>query len=739
MSSRQPARRPALVLLVYTLLTLVLTWPLPLHLTTAVPGDIGDPLLNTWILAWDAHALLTDPLNLFNANSYYPLPHTLAFSEHLFSTALLALPLQLAAGEPVLAYNFSLLVTFPLAAFGMYLLARRWLGRAAGAQGAAFLAGLLFAFAPYRFAAVSHLQLLTVQWLPFALLCLDKLLARPHQKLAGDSIARHSSFILRPSSFVLRPSSFVFRHSPFAIFLILQLLAAWYLAVYTTLVLGLYGLIRLLARPRGWRALGALAGPLLLAALGTLLFARPYLPLLPDLQAARPPELAASFGAAPGDYLAAAPLNTLAGPATARFRTRPGFTEENTLWPGLVSLALALLSCLPLPRGSRRSPTPGLRLALWLVALVAVALTFAAPYRWLIDLVPAASVVRVPPRWIIPALLALAGLAAPGYSRLAARLRGSRPAGAALFGLALLLALSEGLSLPLPLASVGNTADLPAAYAWLARQPDRVAVVELPLHAAPAPEFPEVKRLYASTRGWWGLVNGYSGFTPARQTELAAALAGFPDDTSLAALRALGRQGVTHLIVHPDEAPLQRAVWDQTARWQVERETSLRPLADFGPELVYAINPAGEALFEPAPAAPEGPGRRPTFVRARLGDQVELVAYILDSSEVGSRLALYWRPDRPPAADYTVFVHLLGQDGQILAQADGPPVAGHWPTSAWLPGRIVQDSRPLPLPAGAFARLAVGLYEPASGERLPAFDSNGERLANDAVVLPLNP
>lgn len=106
---------------------------------------------------------------------------------------------------------------------------------------------------------------------------------------------------------------------------------------------------------------------------------------------------------------------------------------------------------------------------------------------------------------------------------------------------------------------------------------------------------------------------------------------------------------------------------------------------------------------------------------------------------MGSRLTLYWRPDRPTAVDYTVFVHLLGQDGQILAQADGPPLAGHWPTSAWLAGRIVQDSRPLPLPAGAFGRLAVGLYEPASGERLPAFDANGERLANDAVVLPLNP
>jgi hypothetical protein len=156
----------------YLLLTIAITHPLWLHLTDAVPGDIGDPLLNTWILAWDAHALLTDPLHLFDANIFYPLPNTLAYSEHLFSTAVLALPLGLVAGEPVLAYNLSLLLSFPLAGLGMYLLVLHWTHR----RGAAFLAGLAFAFAPYRLAATAHLQLLTVQWLPFSLLALDRLL-----------------------------------------------------------------------------------------------------------------------------------------------------------------------------------------------------------------------------------------------------------------------------------------------------------------------------------------------------------------------------------------------------------------------------------------------------------------------------------------------------------------------------------------------------------------------------------
>jgi hypothetical protein len=165
-------RSSLFILVIYILLTFILTHPLIFNLTTAVPNDIGDPLLNTWILAWNSHALLTDPLNLFNANIFYPLPNTLAYSEHLFSSALLVLPLQLISAEPIVAYNISVLITFPLAAFGMYLLALRWTRQ----RSAAFIAGLIFAFAPYRFATIAHLQLLTFQWLPFIILFVDRLI-----------------------------------------------------------------------------------------------------------------------------------------------------------------------------------------------------------------------------------------------------------------------------------------------------------------------------------------------------------------------------------------------------------------------------------------------------------------------------------------------------------------------------------------------------------------------------------
>lgn len=692
------------VLAIYSILALVLTYPLVFHLSSAVPNDIGDPLLNTWILAWDSHALLNDPFNLFNANIFYPLPDTLAYSEHLFSTALLALPVQLLTGEPLVAYNLSLLASFPLAAFGMYLLVLRWTGR----PGAAFTGGLVFAFNPYRFAAIAHLQLLTFQWLPFILLCLDALL-RP-----GDR-----GFVSR------RPSSFInTRALALLVFILLQLLASWYLAVYTGLGLAVFGLVLLLARRVSRPGLVRLGLVALVALVVIFPFARPYMELAGQLIAARPLVLAQALAAHPTDYLAAAPFNRVFGPLTAALRDRPGFTEEQTLFPGLVAVGLAL--SLLLTRRPGRYPLP----ALFLLLVLALALTFPAPYTALATLFPASTIVRVPARWIIPALFALAGLAAYGYAQISERLA-TRPA-RLLFWLCAGLLLVESLSAPLPLASVTNQAGLNPAYRWLAAQSGDIALVELPLHSAPAPEYPEVKRLYASTLGWWSLVNGYSGYTPPRQPALGQALRGFPAPAATVALQALAGPRPLYLLVHPGEAPLDRAAWETAGRWQAERQPALQPIGQFDGDYLYRIRPAGQPLFSGPPLATFGRDHPLQLETAEVDRNQH------PHSPLSPALRLYWRAAGPVSVDYTVFVHLRAPDGFVLHQADGPPVSGHYPTSAWAVQEPVQDIHPLT--AGELSRvdhLAVGLYNPLTGERLPAFGPGGRRLADDAVLIPL--
>jgi hypothetical protein len=301
-----------------------------------------------------------------------------------------------------------------------------------------------------------------------------------------------------------------------------------------------------------------------------------------------------------------------------------------------------------------------------------------------------------------------------------------------------LLLVLESFSAPLPLAPVGARADLPPVYPVLRQAAAGAvgdwAVVELPMHVAPAPEYPETKRMLASTLGWWGLVNGYSGLTPERQRALGRALDSFPSEAAVGALQELGKAGVRYLVVHPGESPLERTVWESTGRWQVERATSLLPAGSFGPDDLYLINPYGDDLITRPSVVTDAywSAHAPTPVDVRFSSlasdgEIRLLAYLVQ--EV--RLTLYWQTSAPLDADYTVFVHSLNAAGELAGQADAPPVGNHYPTSAWRSGEIVQDSRRVP-PGD---RYLVGLYEPASGQRLPAFTAGGQRLPDDAVLL----
>jgi len=82
-------------------------------------------------------------------------------------------------------------------------------------------------------------------------------------------------------------------------------------------------------------------------------------------------------------------------------------------------------------------------------------------------------------------------------------------------------------------------------------------------------------------------------------------------------------------------------------------------------------------------------------------------------------LTLTWQTAAPVAGDYTVFVHLLAEDGSKIAQRDTRPCDGTCPTDSWRPGEIVVDRYPLDLPADPAepTQLAVGLYQLETGQR----------------------
>jgi hypothetical protein len=103
-------------------------------------------------------------------------------------------------------------------------------------------------------------------------------------------------------------------------------------------------------------------------------------------------------------------------------------------------------------------------------------------------------------------------------------------------------------------------------------------------------------------------------------------------------------------------------------------------------------------------------------------------------------LTLYWQAIGPTDLSYSIFVHLVGPDGQLYGQVDRPPLHGAAPTHTWAPGQVVIDDVSLPVLGEALPgtyHIAVGFYDPNSGDRLPTYDTAEMELPNRQIVLPV--
>lgn len=126
----------------------------------------------------------------------------------------------------------------------------------------------------------------------------------------------------------------------------------------------------------------------------------------------------------------------------------------------------------------------------------------------------------------------------------------------------------------------------------------------------------------------------------------------------------------------------------------------------------------------------------------QLGDHVDLLGYELSASQIQAgdtlTVTLFWQSDGRIVEDYHVFVHLLSTDGDMVTQQDGVPGHGTRPTWSWRDMEVLQDKYALAigadLPAGTLT-LSVGMYDYATGVRLPAITPDGERLPEDRIVL----
>ena len=146
--------------------------------------------------------------------------------------------------------------------------------------------------------------------------------------------------------------------------------------------------------------------------------------------------------------------------------------------------------------------------------------------------------------------------------------------------------------------------------------------------------------------------------------------------------------------------------------------------------------------FFGAPADPAAP------VMARFSEGVELLGVQVMPVDVGSspsagdqggvQVRLRWRATAPLAEDYTVFMHYL-RDGERVAQADGRPAGGRYPTTAWRPGDVIDDDHYVPgvgAPLPGRDVLLFGMWQPESGVTLSLLDEAGNPVG-DWIEVPV--
>jgi hypothetical protein len=225
--------------------TLIFFWPLVIRMDSYSPG--GDAMFNAWTLARDQHCILGQGCpNYDNANIYFPHKDTMLYSETQLSAGFITLPLYAIDHNPLFSFNVLTILSFFLSGWFMYMLVKRL---SKGNEPLSILAGLIFEFAPFKMAAVWHLQNLSIFCLPLIILCVLKF-------------------------FEYRQKKYLW-----ALFFVLlyQFYASWYQMVFVLIAIGTLLLAMKLFRLVPWKPTLMIGGVVVLALVATLPLAKEYI------------------------------------------------------------------------------------------------------------------------------------------------------------------------------------------------------------------------------------------------------------------------------------------------------------------------------------------------------------------------------------------------------------------------------------------------------------------------------
>jgi hypothetical protein len=476
----------------FAALTCLLTYPQIRHVSTSVPHH-SDPYFTMWRLGWIAHAIGTAPLDLFNANIFYPEPLTLAYSDALLLPGVVLAPFFWAGTNPVVIYNLVLLTAFVVSGLAAFWLARELTGHG----WAALTGGVIYAFAPYRFTHYAHLELQLVFWIPLLLWAIHRTLPRMRTRdgaLVGAILA-------------------------------FQVLSCIYAGIFTALFCAVFVPALLAVTDR--RHLKASIAPLVAAAATTAALTLPYAyayTAARGVVGTRSVDEMRRYSASLSSFSSAPQMNRLYG-STAL--TDPMLADEMNLFPGFVAALLALVGIFG---GRARARYPYIVGLLFATGLTAGA--NAMVFEWLFEHLPLFRALRSPARFNILVVLCLAVLSAYGTAVLLGGIASSRKKIAAGAVIIALLAAEYASAPALATAPKPSKVD-----AYLAQQPPSV-VVELPVesHSGMFGSL-DWRYMYQGLPHFQRMLNGYSGYAPPSFYRMREVMTSFPDDRSIALLR----------------------------------------------------------------------------------------------------------------------------------------------------------------------------------------------------------
>jgi hypothetical protein len=596
-------------LFVFTILSLVMTYPLVLHLATAIPGPPGDNFEYLYKVYWFEQALLQEGRSpFFIPDVFHPFGYEVALSETTLSNILPVLPVTALFGE-VVGYNVAIILSFVLSGCGMYLLVRDL----SGSRGAGMLSGCVYAFSSYRMAhlGAGHLPLMGTQWLPLMLWAAERWIRDGRRRDAAMA----------------------------GLFYALGALSSWYYAYMYGFVVLAYVLLR--ARPwrREWCRRQRLAGAGLFLAVSIALVlpaAWPLLRLSAEGETAHASLSLAyvdQWSASPLDFVVPGAMHPIWGRAImARF---PQNVHENLLYVGLVPLALVVLGWRLEESGSVKRAYLWLGVLSWVLALgttlhlgsTPVYLSVSEPLADLFHramyvltgrlalnkvsyysmvrsgaipvplpgilvylFLPFANAMRVWARFGLVTTLSVAVMSGMGAARWV-RSRVGKKDGACgtrrglCYSLLMLLVLFDLAVLPYAFG-YSVVKDQPVDV-WLSAQGDAGAVIQYPLDRSWFGE-----QLYRGITHGRAMAYGYGTFLPRAFQEADDVLRSFPDAESLALLRSWGvRYALVGSEWYGDEWPEMKDGLD--------RSDGLRYVTAMSDEAIYF----GDRLLRQVPSS----------------------------------------------------------------------------------------------------------------------------------------